>query len=826
MAATHAEATDVRTARIRRGMFVACASFLLALFGVLGIMRLVDDARGALAAAPEAQENIARAGAERTNAAIAHAWGVLAGATELAKLGNLAETAPEQVAAAAARAQGVAGAVVLSSDGAVRAATRASLIAAAHAARDQLKDGDAWTGVVETQNGLHALILARRANGSAIVSIFDAQEVMPPPTPGAQLLLVAQDGQIVAAQPALSTRRANLAKALNLRANGPVASHAVFSDVTLAGASLAVGSAGVATAGLQFYAAAPVVSTWAALFLALAPDFIIFGAPLFAAIVLLRLWMRQSTRAETAEVELVSTQNRFRLAVDGARAGVFEWRLDAHTIELSERIVQLVGAPSELMRFDAFLTLVAVEDRAAVEEAFAKARESGVLDTSFRLRGGNHVVFVEARGLAIEDPSEPGIVSVVGTLIDVTPRREAELRVNSLERRLREAIDSYSGPFALWDARKRLVMWNRSYARAFNLPQAVLRAGAPYDSVNAAAFKEVSVARQDPADPHTQEIELKTGLWLQLVERRTAEGGLVIVGADITALKRQEEALARSQRNLRSMVSQLETSEGRNKELARKYEEEKRRAEDASRAKSAFLANMSHELRTPLNAINGFSELMVSEIFGSLGDKHYTEYAKDILASGQLLLDLINDILDMAKIESGKITLTPAPLDPKEAVEGAVRLMRGRAQEKSLTLVVEANNPPQIEADHRAVKQMMLNLLSNAIKFTEEGGVIVRIKAASAGGMSGVSISVVDTGPGIPQEHLPRLGRAFEQVDMRLSRKTGGTGLGLALTKSLAEMHGGRLDIDSEVGRGTIVSLFLPLRAQVRGAPEEHEQVA
>jgi two-component system cell cycle sensor histidine kinase PleC len=259
------------------------------------------------------------------------------------------------------------------------------------------------------------------------------------------------------------------------------------------------------------------------------------------------------------------------------------------------------------------------------------------------------------------------------------------------------------------------------------------------------------------------------------------------------------------------MVSQLEMSEGRNRELAKKYEEEKRRAEEASRAKSAFLANMSHELRTPLNAINGFSELMASELFGPLGDKRYVEYSRDILASGQLLLDLINDILDMAKIEAGKITLSPQTLDPVEAIDQAVRLMRRRAEEKGLTLMIDGERAPEIEADHRAVKQMLLNLISNAVKFTKQGGVMVRVRPADGG----VTISVIDTGVGIPKEHLPRLGRAFEQVDMALSRQNGGTGLGLALTKSLAEMHGGRLEIDSEEGRGTIVSIFLPARASI-----------
>jgi two-component system cell cycle sensor histidine kinase PleC len=559
---------------------------------------------------------------------------------------------------------------------------------------------------------------------------------------------------------------------------------------------------------VRFYASAPAAPAWRALATLTPWYFLVFGAPFAASILLLRLWAKQSERAETAEAELVTTQNRFRLAVDGARAGVFEWRLDADSMELSPRVTKLMNAPSDAMRSDGFLALVAAEDRPQVDEALTRAREGGVLETSFRVRIGAAVAWIEARGLAIEDPEEPDSLRIVGTAIDVTPRREAELRAIALDRRLREAIDSYSGPFALWDARKRLVMWNRSYARAFNLQASVLRPGASYDSVQAAAQKEIHASRQDPSDPQIQEVELKTGVWLQMVERRTAEGGLVIVGADITALKRQEEALARSQRNLRSMVSQLELSEGRNRELAKKYEEEKRRAEEASRAKSAFLANMSHELRTPLNAINGFSELMASELFGPLGDKRYQEYAKDILASGQLLLDLINDILDMAKIEAGKITLTPQPLDPLESVDQAVRLMRRKAEEKGLTLVVDGPAAPEIEADHRAVKQMLLNLISNAVKFTDKGGVMVRVRAAEGG----VTISVVDTGCGIPKEHLPRLGRAFEQVDMELSRKNGGTGLGLALTKALAEMHGGRMDIDSEVGRGTIVTIYLPAR--------------
>jgi two-component system cell cycle sensor histidine kinase PleC len=706
----------------------------------------------------------------------------------------------------------VAGAGVYSASGGELAISNQSAASLTRAAVAALKNEDTWSGIAAGASGARALAMARRADNYIVVAVFDSKALLDSVS-GGRLLLVTQDGALLAAQPKPDKKTTTLADALGVDPNGAVATRSTFAETTAKG-RLAVGSAAIATGGVRLYAAAPAGSAMAALQGVVTFYFLVFGAPLAAAILMLRLWVKQSRRAETAEAELVTTKATFRVAVDGARAGVFEWRLDTDHMDLAPRVAELLQAPSNEMRYDGFLALVALDDRERVEQAFTAARENGVLEAAFRVRSTSGTSWIEVRGLAIESDNSPDSLRVIGTAVDVTPQREAELRALALERRLREAIDSYSGPFALWDQRNRLVMWNRSYARAFNLPANLLRSGAAYDAIMAAAKKEIQASRQDPADPHMQEVELKTGIWLQMVERRTAEGGLVTVGADITALKRQEEALARSQRNLRSMVSQLEMSEGRNRELAKKYEEEKRRAEDASRAKSAFLANMSHELRTPLNAINGFSELMATELFGPLGDKRYAEYSRDILASGQLLLDLINDILDMAKIEAGKITLAPQPLEPLEAVDQAVRLMRRRADEKGLTLVVDGANTPEIEADHRAVKQMLLNLLSNAVKFTTDGGVVVRVRPAE----NGVTISVVDTGCGIPKEHLPRMGRAFEQVDMALSRKNGGTGLGLALTKSLVEMHGGRFELDSEEGRGTIATLFLPTRAKI--APE------
>jgi two-component system cell cycle sensor histidine kinase PleC len=449
--------------------------------------------------------------------------------------------------------------------------------------------------------------------------------------------------------------------------------------------------------------------------------------------------------------------------------------------------------------------LAVPEERDAVLDGFDAARQSGALDVSFRMPANHSFVWIEMRGLAFQNPGEDR-PNIVGTALDVTARREAEIRAGALQRRLREAIDGFTGPFALWDQRRRLILWNRSFQQLFKLDAKVLRPGVSYDTVAVASAANIRRERPNPDDQHIREVELANGQWLQIQERRTGEGGLLTIGLDISTIKQQEEALTDSEATLKAAVAKLERSEGRNKELARSFEEQKRRAEDASNAKSAFLANMSHELRTPLNAVIGFSEIMSQALFGPLGDPRYQQYSKDILASGQLLLDLINDILDMAKIEAGKFNLSPRPLDPLDAIEQAVRLVRRRAEDKGLQLIVDAPELPEIEADHRAVKQMLLNLLSNAVKFTHKGGIMVEARADE----TMVKLRVIDTGRGIAKDQLPRLARPFEQVDNEHSRENPGTGLGLALTKSLAEMHGGRLEIESQEGKGTVVTIVLP----------------
>jgi cell cycle sensor histidine kinase DivJ len=231
-------------------------------------------------------------------------------------------------------------------------------------------------------------------------------------------------------------------------------------------------------------------------------------------------------------------------------------------------------------------------------------------------------------------------------------------------------------------------------------------------------------------------------------------------------------------------------------------------AEQASRAKSRFLANMSHELRTPLNAIIGFSEVMTHEMFGPIGAARYLEYAKLIHESGGHLLALINGVLDMSKIEAGKFELQEEIFDFAQDAEQALRFVRLQAERKGLTLkMTVAAGARSIFADRRAVKQILLNLLANAVKFTPRGGEIW-IAAAREG--SGIELAVADTGAGIAESDLQRLGRPYEQATAQPVRVTEGTGLGLSLVKALAALHGGDMRIQSQEGEGTVVRVKLP----------------
>ncbi len=282
-------------------------------------------------------------------------------------------------------------------------------------------------------------------------------------------------------------------------------------------------------------------------------------------------------------------------------------------------------------------------------------------------------------------------------------------------------------------------------------------------------------------------------------------------------LERREVEAEQEQRidELQSAKSALEKQGEEIASLAEDLAVARDQAEDANRTKSMFLATMSHELRTPLNAIIGFSELIGGEMFGPVGNDSYREYANDIRDSGQHLLDLINDILDLSKFESGGDELHEENIAISELTRSVRWLVTARARDDNIELEMElADDLPLLCADKLKLKQILINLLSNAIKFTDAGGKVTLKAWCSVN--SGYVFQVIDTGIGIALEDIPKALLPFQQIDNRLNRKFQGTGLGLPLSKSLVEMHGGSLDLQSQVGLGTTVTIRFPAERIVR----------
>src|SRR5215831_10737406 len=274
----------------------------------------------------------------------------------------------------------------------------------------------------------------------------------------------------------------------------------------------------------------------------------------------------------------------------------------------------------------------------------------------------------------------------------------------------------------------------------------------------------------------------------------------VVVDSSQISQRWDQEALMRFSHE--DLTRELE--EARDEALMKRAE-----AEAANASKTAFLANMSHELRTPLNAILGFSEIIARECLGPVGSARYKEYAGDIHNSGTHLLSLINDLLDVAKIEAGRMEIEPHMIETARMLENALKFVGVRARERNqhLNLTVE-EEARVLYADERAVKQILINLVSNAVKFTQEGGHIDVVARRNGGG--DFELMVADDGPGIAKEKIDRIFKPFAQADNRYDRQAGGTGLGLSLVRGLAELHGGRAWIESAEGKGTRVFVVLP----------------
>ena len=547
---------------------------------------------------------------------------------------------------------------------------------------------------------------------------------------------------------------------------------------------------------------------------------LLFGGLVWLGWMLVRQLMSQmKALGERQTQDEVATQ-RYQAAVEGSGGGVWEIDLSRNMAYVSSSLAKLmrIGDREKLVSLSEFLCLFEATDRDTLYNTIRRAHVGGAFDMELSVE--NSPLVVACRGVPSTRGHDQAKV-IIGMAIDVTEARGVQNRLESAEARLFDALRSMSDSFVIWDNQDRLVLWNRKFEDFFGFEPGNLQPGMDYAVVDHYANQVVESSRPRE-DEEGREIQLSDGRWLRYLETKTPDGGRVSIGTDVTGIRNRETELEANRDRLQSTINILRESQTRIVELAENYEQEKIRAEEANQSKSEFLANMSHELRTPLNAINGFSDIMKKEMFGPLGDPRYREYISDILFSGQHLLSLINDILDMSKIEAGKMSLNAETMSISEMVTQVLRIVRGRADENRLTLIHDDIEAHDIEADPRAVKQVLLNLATNAIKFTPEGGkVTLSVEPKS----TGIIVRVSDTGIGISEEDIARLAQPFEQIDSQHSRKHEGTGLGLALSKSLVELHGGNFTIDSVLGEGTTVTFTLPNKPIVKVVEVEKTEV-
>lgn len=514
------------------------------------------------------------------------------------------------------------------------------------------------------------------------------------------------------------------------------------------------------------------------------------------------------------------SRQRYQAAVEGSGGGVWEIDLSNNMAFVSASLAKMFGLGNDetIVSLPQFLGIFEATDRDKLYNTIRRAHVSGAFDMEFSL--DKLPLIVACRGV----PSMRGYDQakvIIGMAIDVTETRTTQRRLKAAESRLYDALRSMNDSFVVWDQMDRLVLWNRKFEDFFGFEPGNLQPGMEYAVVDHYASQVVSNS-QELDGISEREVQLTDGRWLRYIETQTVDGGRVSIGTDVTTIRARETELEANRDRLQSTINILRESQTRIVELAENYEQEKIRAEEANQSKSEFLANMSHELRTPLNAINGFSDIMKKEMFGPLGDPRYREYISDILFSGQHLLSLINDILDMSKIEAGKMSLNAEPMSISDMITQVLRIVRGRADENRLKLVHDEIEGQDIEADPRAVKQILLNLATNAIKFTPEGGTVtLKVEPKS----TGIIVHVIDTGIGISEDDIARLAQPFEQIDSQHSRKHEGTGLGLALSKSLVELHGGNFSMSSVLGEGTTVTFTLPNTPVVKAIKVEKTEV-
>jgi len=640
---------------------------------------------------------------------------------------------------------------------------------------------------------------------------------------GRQVLVIGADDAIVAGTPPWSGRRTLTEHLGEMQALTTLGARAGVMSVELADGAPALAALRDLPGGRgQVAVLQPLASVTAGWHARMRNHVILLGAAALVIVGTGIAYVLQTRRAYAVDRVCEQIKQRLDTALGRGRCGLWDWDIPRGRIYWSDSMYALLGyrREREFLSFGDVNALVHPEDGDLYSLARHLAASQSTVDHEFRIRSASGTwTWMRMRAEIVPDTVAGGR-HLVGIALDVTEQRNlAELNATA-DMRLRDAVEAISEAFVLWDTGNRLVLCNSKFRDLHALSHEDAVPGRRYAEIMGRGVlppirREMRELEHAGATARTFEAELTDGRWLQISERRTKDGGYVSVGTDITSLKRHQEQLVSSERELIATVKDLKRSRRTLElqtqqlaDLAERYLDQKAQAESANQAKSEFLANMSHELRTPLNAIMGFAELMESGVYGVLGSPRYTDYCQDIRASGDYLLSVIDDILNMSRIESHRVKLVRREIALAGAIEAALKLVAEPARAKSLTIHVDLVEGLMVLADERALHQILLNLVQNAVKFTPEGDGRIVVKARPMG--NAVNLFIEDTGIGIPKAALRRLGAPFQQVETNLTRTYKGSGLGLAIARSMAELHGGSLRLRSQEGLGTIVFVRLP----------------
>ncbi|MEM0899679.1 MAG: ATP-binding protein [Pseudomonadota bacterium] len=547
----------------------------------------------------------------------------------------------------------------------------------------------------------------------------------------------------------------------------------------------------------------------------------IFSAFAIPLLFVLGSFYRQRSRADQANARSNLIHRRMETALSRGLCGLWDWDLKDGTVHWSRSMYELLGYPpsTQMLSINDVTELVHTDDIDLFEIANqAAAGRIERVDELFRMRHANgSYVWVRIRTEVVEGANNQ--IHMIGIAADVTENHRLARENAAASQRLKAAIETTAASFALWDAKDRLVMANSRFADFHGLHPRDALPGTPREEIKALIKppimeKEVGTSDLSGSGCRTVERLLHDERWIQVSERSTKDGGTISVGTDITLIKNHEQMHLSNEQLLMATVEELQAERRLSQEKTQKLEDANHRLEEATdrakrayEAKSAFLANMSHELRTPLNAILGFSDIMKRGVFGPVGNEKYSAYAHDIFTSGSHLMEMVNDILEMSKIEAGRVVLESEDMDLQPIIAEAVQMLSVEAAENEIEFDYQIPEELRIFADRRALRQTLINLISNAVKFTDAGG---KVTVYARCLHSSVEIEIEDTGCGIPTNALTKIGKPFEQVQGHLARNHKGTGLGLAIAKSLTELHSGTLEVESTEGVGTRVLVTLP----------------